>query len=77
MPDEDQLTLRQLALVYYRRGQVAHLMRQADVNTRLGRGPLCNRVPWWKEPLGTGTQDEWEKARALPLCVVCGGYVDA
>jgi hypothetical protein len=65
------LNRHEYALVYYPRGSMSHLMRMCDVNgSRLGT-PICERVPFWHTPLGTGTQDEWETARARGLCVRC------
>lgn len=71
MITEDWLNAHELALVYYRYGRVSHLMTMGEVNSRYGLGPLCKTVPGWHEPYGTGTQDEWERARELPLCSRC------
>lgn len=68
---DDWLNYFEMAIVYYPKGRFAHLMPMRAVNTRLGEGPICDRVAWWHEPLGTGSQDEWERARALPLCTKC------
>ena len=58
--------------VYTPRGRMAHLLRPGD-QPSAGRAPaLCLRYPrpgasW----LGTGSQDEYDKAAALPLCGKC------
>jgi len=71
---EDVLDRRQLNLIYYPSGKMAHLIDWPNMPTSIGRritegdAPLCDRVPWWHTPLGTGNQDEWDRARALPLC---------
>lgn len=71
---EDWLLKYEMALVYYAKGRMAHLMTMGEVNSQLGLGPVCKRVPWWHVPLGTGTQDEYERARALPLCPACRAW---
>ena len=72
---DDWLAQEGFSLVYYKSGRMAHLALTGMVNVRrrepIFGGSLCNRVPWWKEPLGTGSQDEYERARALPLCPAC------
>ena len=72
---DDWLNNHELALVYFAKGRMAHLMTMGEVNSRYGLGPLCKRVPWWHTPLGTGTQLEWERARALPLCSKCREFL--
>lgn len=57
------------ALLYTEAGTVAHLVR-----TRvLGKEAFCGLVvlDWW----GTGSQSEYDKARALPLCRRCAGQI--
>ena len=62
----------QCARVYAPRGKMAHLLPPGDQPTA-GRPPaLCLLYPrlgtaW----LGTGSQKEYEKAAALPLCGRC------
>ena len=58
------------SLVYLRRGTVAHRAHSSsspDTVCRIGdRG-----TDLFTELYGTGSQDEWEKARSLPLCRTC------
>lgn len=59
--------------VYTPQGRVAHLMRPYGAGGECTT--LCPVVPvvaWPGEWLGTGDQEEYERAEALPLCAVCG-----
>ena len=61
------------SLVYTRYGRVAHISYPGLDDTFCR---ISSRMPgrgWvWRPTLfGTGTQDEWEKARLLPLCKRC------
>lgn len=52
---------------YARHGTMAHLLEPGD-QASAGSVALCgSHAPW----LGTGSQDEYEKAAALPLCGRC------
>lgn len=65
------------ALVYLRAGHVAHLAASGndrDTQCRaVDRAALQNMRHSSGDSylLGTGSQDEWEKARSLPLCRTC------
>jgi len=61
----------QCTRVYTRRGRSAHLM--APTGTMRPQGiVLCPVRPRWPDEwLGTGNQDEHDRAAALPLCVPC------
>lgn len=52
---------------YY--GTVSHVVPfgRRDDFPGTGGTALCGFEPW----LGTGSQDEWDKARRLPLCLRC------
>lgn len=72
---DDWLAKSGFYLGYYRiHSKVAHLMLPVGW---IGDDPpaLCRQGsgPFRAEPYGTGTQDEYEKARALPLCRRCAG----
>jgi hypothetical protein len=64
-----------LSLVYLPHGKVAHMSTHDMLDTSCNavllsedRYGLISGTPWL---LGTGNQDEWEKARLLPLCKRC------
>lgn len=64
------------SLVYLRRGQVAHRARSSESHDTVckivDRTELLRKdFELFVELYGTGTQDEWEKARSLPLCRTC------
>jgi transposase len=48
--------------------RTAHLVRRTHYGSRVS---ACGRFPWPNEWLGTGSQDEYERAAALPLCKLC------
>ncbi|MGW0682922.1 hypothetical protein ACWD2L_06110 [Streptomyces sp. NPDC002754] len=57
-------------LVFTEGGTVTHVLpRLASPNS--GADALCGRSGWPVGWYGTGTQDEYERARDLPLCVRC------
>lgn len=56
--------------VYMENGTVAHVLdynRSANSNEQA----LCGRGPWPETWRGTGTQDEYDRAKELRLCVSC------
>lgn len=56
--------------VYMRAGHAAHLLPwSADPNYSVPA--ICGRLPFWTAWMGTGSQNEYEKAAALPLCLDC------
>jgi hypothetical protein len=62
----------ELDRMYLRRGRVAHLM----TTWTSGRSTaLCGASPTWPERdeawRGTGSQDEYDRARELPTCLHC------
>lgn len=62
-------------LVYTEGGKIAHVLPDwASPNNRAEEA-LCGRSPWPGYWFGTGTQDEYEKARDLRLCVACKARV--
>lgn len=54
--------------MYLRRGRRAHLISPSFYGQRVA---VCGRYPWPEEFRGTGTQDEYDRAAALPLCSLC------
>jgi hypothetical protein len=64
-------------LVYTWTGKRAHVLR-FGTGPSDGRAAECSLFPMWGTYwYGTGTQAEWERARALPLCKRCAEHVDA
>lgn len=61
--------------VYLPQGTVAHVLPWDGSPNNPSQDSLCGRAPWPGDWLGSGTQDEHEKAAALPLCVSCGSVV--
>jgi hypothetical protein len=63
-------------LVYLPRGaKVAHVLPPNSSPNEGGRA-VCGRDPSWPDSwFGTGTQDEWDKARILPCCVGCAAWL--
>lgn len=57
--------------VYMRKGQVTHLLPPwSSPNDSVAA--LCGRMTGIGELwLGTGTEDEYDQARAMPLCTNC------
>lgn len=61
----------QCTRVYTRTGGVAHLM--SPVTSIRNGSVLCDRVlpEWFTDWHGTGSQDEADRAAALPVCRYC------
>lgn len=58
------------SLVYSPSGHVAHILSQNYA--------LCEYVPMWPNQwMGTGSQEEYEKAARLRLCRKCRKYREA
>lgn len=56
--------------VYTDGGTVAHLLDEL-LSPNQPNSVLCGRTPWPGLWLGTGSQDEHEKAEDLTLCTRC------
>lgn len=56
--------------VYFETGKIVHLLRDGSPNDRAAQA-LCGRSPWPGYWYGTGTQDEEDNAKTLPICVSC------
>lgn len=56
--------------VYRPNGKVAHLLAAGASNDYYERA-LCGARPHWDQWFGTGAQDEYELAAAMPLCQKC------
>jgi hypothetical protein len=62
--------------VYGAHGKYAHLL---DPGVSVDDPALCGRMLWasrsyigmWNAWLGTGSQEEYERAMSLPLCSMC------
>lgn len=63
-------------LVYLPSGaKVAHVLAP-NFSPNEAAMAVCKRQPTWPDSwFGTGSQDEWEKARTLPLCVGCASWL--
>lgn len=62
--------------VYFRTGQVAHILEHGATANRLDgthHRAMCGF--WTTNWYGTGSQDEYERAAALPLCVRCSQWL--
>lgn len=66
------MKLSDCTLVYLGTANVAHVLPPGQSpNEGPGRA-ACNRTPDWLVPwMGTGSQDEYDRAATLPLCVSC------
>lgn len=58
-------------LVYTSGGQVTHLLREYQSPNNATEPALCGRSVWPDYWRGTGTQDEYDKALDMPLCIGC------
>lgn len=56
--------------VYTDGGTVAHLLDPL-LSPNSPNSALCGRTPWLTLWMGTGTQDEHERAQDLKLCAPC------
>lgn len=61
--------------VYTDGGTVAHLLQPWDSPNDSGMEALCGRSAWPGYFHGTGSQEEYEKAETLTLCVTCATVV--
>ena len=59
-----------VTLIYSRHGTVAHVKDFGGLNN-----PMCPLRLFWYEWLGTGSQDEYDKAASLPLCKRCARFI--
>lgn len=60
--------------VYMTGSAVAHLLPWSASANDSGES-LCGRSPWPGYWFGTGSQDEYEKANTLPLCMGCASKI--
>jgi hypothetical protein len=59
---------------YLPRGKRAHLLRYGD-SANGSNAALCGLSPAFGDTWrGTGTQDEYERAAELPVCVPCAEW---
>lgn len=62
---------RSYTLVYLEGGTRTHLLDDL-LSPNEPNSVLCGRTPFWPSLwLGTGTQDEYERAETLPVCAGC------
>lgn len=61
---------REFTLVFTTAGTRAHLLDEL-LSPNQNNSALCGRMPWPGLWLGTGSQDEYERAETLTLCSQC------
>jgi hypothetical protein len=64
-------TIHDLPHVYTRAGRRAHLLAPSQSPNDPDIPAFCRIWPERDGWLGTGSQDEWEKAASLPVCKDC------
>lgn len=67
----DELITEDDVLVFTEGGTVAHVLPWNGSPNEAASHALCGRSGWPVGWYGTGTQDEYERARSLRLCVRC------
>lgn len=61
---------RNTTRVYLRDGKVTHLLDEL-ASPNEPSSAVCGRTPWPDVWFGTGSQDEYDTALTLPVCVTC------
>ncbi|MEU3052227.1 hypothetical protein [Streptomyces griseus] len=61
--------------VYVEDGTVAHELQFGESPNDRAAQALCGRTSWPGYWFGTGDQDEYDTAAAMPLCVACASVL--